>query len=205
VEVVRFAAVLQALAREGDRVLIYMPMIAEAIFAMLACARIGAIHSVVFGGFAAASLATRIDDARPKLMVTADAGMRGGKAITYKHLVDEAIPVVGDAPERVVIDQPWHRQGNEAYLRARPRLRQRWRGSIRIRRAGHLARISEPNYILYTSGPPASPRVCSATPADMAWRWLRRCSIFLRRAGREHVHDSTSAGWWGTPTSCTRR
>ncbi len=58
----------------GDRVLIYMPMIAEAVFAMLACARIGAIHSVVFGGFAAASLATRIDDARPMLMITADAG-----------------------------------------------------------------------------------------------------------------------------------
>ena len=63
----------------GDRVLIYMPMIAEAVFAMLACVRIGAIHSVVFGGFAAASLATRIDDATPKVMVTSDAGMRGGQ------------------------------------------------------------------------------------------------------------------------------
>jgi propionyl-CoA synthetase len=72
----------------GDRVLIYMPMIAEAVFAMLACARIGAIHSVVFGGFAAASLATRIDDARPVLIVTADAGMRNGKVIAYKPLVD---------------------------------------------------------------------------------------------------------------------
>src|SRR6266850_4835117 len=103
-EVVRFAAVLQALgAGKGDRVLIYMPMIAEAIFAMLACARIGAIHSVVFGGFAAASLATRIDDARPKLMVTADAGMRGGKAIPYKHLVDEAIRLSKHPPARVII------------------------------------------------------------------------------------------------------
>ena len=70
---------------KGDRVLIYMPMIPEAAFAMLACARIGAIHSVVFGGFAAASLAMRIDDAKPKVMVTADAGMRGGKAVPYKH------------------------------------------------------------------------------------------------------------------------
>ena len=68
----------------GDRVLIYMPMIPEAVFAMLACARIGAVHSVVFGGFASASLASRIDDARPKVMVTADAGMRGGRAILYK-------------------------------------------------------------------------------------------------------------------------
>jgi len=91
-EVNRFAAVLkgQGVGR-GDRVLIYMPMVAEAAFAMLACARIGAIHSVVFGGFAAASLATRIDDARPKVMVTSDAGMRGGKAVPYKHLVDESI------------------------------------------------------------------------------------------------------------------
>ena len=103
-EVNRFAAVLQGLgAGKGDRVLIYMPMIAEAIFAMLACARIGAIHSVVFGGFASASLATRIDDARPKLMVIADAGMRGGKAIPYKHLVDEAIRLSASPPRNVVI------------------------------------------------------------------------------------------------------
>jgi propionyl-CoA synthetase len=79
-EVNRCAAVLQSLGvGRGDRVLIYMPMIPEAMFAMLACARIGAVHSVVFGGFAAASLATRIDDARPKVLFTADAGMRGGK------------------------------------------------------------------------------------------------------------------------------
>ena len=77
--------------KRGDRVLIYMPMIAEAAFAMLACARIGAIHSVVFGGFASHSLASRIDDARPKLIVSADAGMRAGKAVPYKPLLDEAI------------------------------------------------------------------------------------------------------------------
>ena len=78
-EVNRAAGMLSTLGVcKGDRVLIYMPMIAEAVFAMLACARVGAIHSVVFGGFAAASLATRIDDAKPALMITADAGMRGG-------------------------------------------------------------------------------------------------------------------------------
>ncbi len=85
----------------GDRVLIYMPMIAEAAFAMLACVRIGAIHSVVFGGFAAASLATRIDDATPKVMVTSDAGMRGGKPVPYKHLVDEAIRLAANPPHKV--------------------------------------------------------------------------------------------------------
>jgi len=78
-EVNTFAAILKAQGvGKGDRVLIYMPMIPEAVFAMLATVRIGAIHSVVFGGFAAASLATRIDDAKPKVMITADAGMRGG-------------------------------------------------------------------------------------------------------------------------------
>ena len=75
----------------GDRVIIYMPNIPEAVFAILACARIGAVHSVVFGGFAAASLAARIDDARPRLMVTADAGSRMGKIVRYKPLVDESI------------------------------------------------------------------------------------------------------------------
>ena len=91
-EVARFAAILQAQGvAKGDRVLIYMPMIPEAIFAMLATVRLGAIHSVVFGGFAPASLATRIEDASPTVMITADAGMRGGKVIPYKPLVDEAL------------------------------------------------------------------------------------------------------------------
>ena len=103
-EVNQFAQALrtQGVGR-GDRVLIYMPMIAEAAFAMLACARIGAIHSVVFGGFAAASLATRIDDAKPKVMVTSDAGMRGGKAVPYKHLVDEALRLAQHPPAHVII------------------------------------------------------------------------------------------------------
>ena len=79
-EVQRAAAIMKSLGvGKGDRVIVYMPMIPEAVFVILACARIGAIHSVVFGGFAAASLAARIDDARPKLMVTADGGSRMGK------------------------------------------------------------------------------------------------------------------------------
>jgi propionyl-CoA synthetase len=87
----------------GDRVLIYMPMMAEAVFAMLACARIGAIHSVVFGGFAAHSLATRIDDAEPKLLIIADAGSRGGKSIPYKPLLDEAISWPAAKPPHVLL------------------------------------------------------------------------------------------------------
>ncbi len=103
-EVERTAAIMQSLGvGKGDRVLIYMPMIAEATFAMLACARIGAIHSVVFGGFAANSLATRVDDAKPKLIVSADAGSRGGKAIPYKPLLDEAIQLATHKPDHVLL------------------------------------------------------------------------------------------------------
>src|SRR5439155_15334306 len=104
VEVQRAATSMRALgADRGDRVIVYMPMIPEAAFVILACARIGAIHSVVFGGFAAASLAARIDDARPKLMVTADGGSRMGKVVLYKALVDESIRLAKHPPQRVLI------------------------------------------------------------------------------------------------------
>ena len=103
-EVQRMAAVLKSLGvQKGDRVLIYMPMIAEAAFAMLACARIGAIHSVVFGGFASGSLASRIEDAEPRVVVSADAGSRGGKVVPYKPLLDEAIRLSKHKPASVLL------------------------------------------------------------------------------------------------------
>ena len=103
-EVQRMAASLLALGvQKGDRVLIYMPMIAEAAFAMLACARIGAVHCVVFGGFASGSLASRIEDAAPKVIVSADAGSRGGKALPYKPLLDEAIRLSSHKPGAVLL------------------------------------------------------------------------------------------------------
>jgi propionyl-CoA synthetase len=103
-EVQRMAAVLKELGvKKGDRVLIYMPMIAEAAFAMLACVRIGAIHSVVFGGFASGSLASRIEDASPVLVISADAGSRGGKAVAYKPLLDEAIRLSSHKPAAVLL------------------------------------------------------------------------------------------------------
>ena len=103
-EVQRTAAVLRSLGvGKGDRVLIYMPMIAEAAFAMLACARIGAIHSVVFGGFASVSLASRIEDAEPKVIVSADAGSRGGKVVPYKPLLDEGIRLSKHKPAAVLL------------------------------------------------------------------------------------------------------
>jgi propionyl-CoA synthetase len=103
-EVNQAAAMMRSLGvKKGDRVIIYMPMIPEALFAILACARLGAVHSVVFGGFAAASLAARIDDARPALMITADGGSRMGKVITYKSLVDESIKLAKHPPKKVLI------------------------------------------------------------------------------------------------------
>ncbi len=103
-EVNRCAAMLQSLGvAQGDRVLIYMPMIPEAAFAMLACVRIGAIHSVVFGGFASHSLASRIDDAQPKLIISADAGSRAGKVVPYKGLLDEAITLCVNKPAHVLL------------------------------------------------------------------------------------------------------
>jgi propionyl-CoA synthetase len=103
-EVQRTAASLIELGvGKGDRVLIYMPMIPEAAFAMLACARIGAIHCVVFGGFASGSLASRIEDASPKVIVSADAGSRGNKVLAYKPLLDEAIRLSAHKPSAVLL------------------------------------------------------------------------------------------------------
>src|SRR5436305_9820605 len=103
-EVNRVAAMMQSLGvKRGERVIIYMPMIPEAAFAILACARLGAIHSVVFGGFAAASLAARIDDAKPALMITADGGSRLGKHVLYKSLVDESLKAANHPPKKVLI------------------------------------------------------------------------------------------------------
>jgi propionyl-CoA synthetase len=158
-EVNRCAAMFASLGvARSDRVLLYMPMIPEAVFAMLACARLGAIHSVVFGGFAAASLATRIDDAKPKLMVTADAGMRAGKAIPYKHLVDEALRIARHPPARVLIV-------DRGLDRGMPRTAARDVDYATLREAHLDAEVpcawlesSEPSYILFTSGTTGKPK-----------------------------------------------
>ncbi|HEY8579091.1 MAG TPA: AMP-binding protein, partial [Beijerinckiaceae bacterium] len=105
-EVATLAAVLQDLGvAKGDRVIVYMPMIPEALMAMLACARIGAIHSVVFGGFAAKELATRIDDAKPKAVLTASCGVEPGRIVRYKPLLDEAIAMAAAKPQAVLLLQ----------------------------------------------------------------------------------------------------
>src|SRR3984957_13926631 len=103
-EVRRLSAVLQSLGlQRGDRVIIYLPMIPEAVFAMLACVRLCLVLSVVFSGFAPTSLATRIVDAEAKLVITADAGLRGGKVVPLKRMVDEAISLASFQPEHVLV------------------------------------------------------------------------------------------------------
>src|SRR5262245_51323229 len=105
-EVARFAGALAGLGvAKGDTVVIYMPMVPEAVVAMLACARLGAVHSVVFGGFAANELAIRIDDARPKVVVTASCGIEVAKVVEYKPLLDRAIELAKHSPERCVVLQ----------------------------------------------------------------------------------------------------
>ncbi len=105
-EIGALAEVLRANGVEkGDRVIIYMPMVPEAIFSMLACARLGAIHSVVFGGFAAAELATRIEDAKPKVMISASCGIEPNRIVAYKPLLDAAIAMSEDKPEKCIILQ----------------------------------------------------------------------------------------------------
>ncbi|MCQ4144085.1 propionate--CoA ligase [Vogesella sp. AC12] len=159
-EVARFAAILQAQGvGKGDRVLIYMPMIPEAIFAMLATVRLGAIHSVVFGGFASASLATRIEDATPKVMVTADAGMRGGKVIAYKPLVDEALTLAGSsAPGKVIVvnrglaEAPMMKPGRDLDYAALREQHLHERAEVTWVESNH------PSYILYTSGTTGKPK-----------------------------------------------
>jgi propionyl-CoA synthetase len=158
-EVQRVAAMMLSLGvQRGDRVIIYMPMIPEAVFAMLACARIGAIHSVVFGGFAAASLAARIDDARPKLMLTADGGSRMGKTVLYKALVDEALRVAKSPPEKVLI----FRRGLDAGLKLSAPRDLDWEELARQHEGASVPctwlESSEPSYILYTSGTTGKPK-----------------------------------------------
>ena len=105
-EVAAFAAVLAGLGIEkGDRVVIYMPMVPEAVIAMLATARLGAIHSVVFGGFASNELAKRLDDAKPKVVVSSSCGVEPGRVVAYKPLLDKAIEIAAHKPESCIILQ----------------------------------------------------------------------------------------------------
>lgn len=152
------AAMLQAQGvAAGDRVLIYMPMIPQAVFTMLACARIGAVHSVVFGGFASVSLGQRIDDATPTVIVTADAGSRAGKVVAYKPLLDRALDLATHKPRAVIVVN----RG----LAAAPLVQGRdldYR-TLHTEHADaivpvHWQASDAPSYVLYTSGTTGKPK-----------------------------------------------
>ena len=157
-EVNRMAAIIKAQGvGRGDRVLIYMPMIAEASFAMLACARLGAIHSVVFGGFASHSLASRIDDAKPKLIIAAEAGVRGGKPVPYKPLLDEAINLSANKPAKVlIVDRqlmPYEKVAGRDLDYATERSK-----VMDANIPCEWMNATDPSYILYTSGTTGKPK-----------------------------------------------
>jgi len=154
--VARFAGVLRGLGvGKGDRVVIYMPMVPEAVMSMLACARLGAIHSVVFGGFASRELAIRIDDARPKVVVSASCGIEVTRVIDYKALLDRAIEMASHKPERCVILQ---RDQAEAKLIEGRDLD--WKEVMETAQPAECVPVaaSDPLYILYTSGTTAVPK-----------------------------------------------
>lgn len=188
------AAMLELGVRQGDRVLIYMPMVAQAAFAMLACARIGAIHCVVFGGFASGALASRIDDAAPKLIVSADAGSRGGKVVAYKPLLDEAIRLSANKPaavllvDRGLVDMELHAGRDH-----------RW-SELCERHAGvsvpcTWVEATHPSYTLYTSGTTGKPKGVQRDTGGYAVALAASMQhIFCGNAG-ETYFSTSDIGW----------
>ena len=191
-EVARFAGVLAGLGvGRGDRVVVYMPMVPEAAIAMLACARLGAVHSVVFGGFAPRELAIRIDDATPKVIVSASCGIEGKRVLPYKPLLDEAIELAEHTPDKRVILQrpqataemgPDDVDWAEATASAEPA-------------APVTVAATDPLYILYTSGTTAKPkgvlRDTGGYAVAMAWTMANLYDI----GPGETMFTASDVGW----------
>jgi propionyl-CoA synthetase len=195
-EVNRVAAMMKSLGvKQGDRVIVYMPMIPQAVFAILACARLGAVHSVVFGGFAAASLAARIDDARPSLMLTADGGSRMGKSVLYKALVDESLKLAKHPPKKVLI----FRRGLDPAMATVPGRDVDWSSLERETTITDVPcawiESNRPSYILYTSGTTGKPKGVQRDVGGYAVALASSMKhIFCGEAG-ETMFTTSDIGW----------
>jgi propionyl-CoA synthetase len=195
-EVQRVAVMMRELGvGRGDRVIIYMPNMPEAVFAILACARIGAVHSVVFGGFAAASLAARIDDARPALMITADGGSRMGKPILYKPLVDESIRLSKSPPRHVLV----YRRGIDPAMPVVAGRDVDWKELAAKHEGAQIPctwlESSEPSYILYTSGTTGKPKGVQRDVGGHAVAMAASMEYIYCGGPGETIFTTSDIGW----------
>jgi propionyl-CoA synthetase len=195
-EVCRFSAVLRSLGlQRGDRVIIYLPMIPEAVFAMLSCVRLGLVHSVVFAGFAPTSLATRISDAEARLVITADAGLRGGKIVPLKRMVDEALLISKFRPEHVLVCDRHIDEGIRLYPGRDIDYAQAREKHLRDEIEVTWLESGESSYLLYTSGTTARPKGIQRDTAGYAVALAASMRYVFAGKPGETIFTAADIGW----------